>query len=127
VFPCRIPVNIESVGIFNLPMPVSNIIHGTCAAILFLSFGINILFLFTLGDESRQEKKKRNRVYRICAYIIFGFFALECISKIPFIHNAIPVWFSTTWVNELFMLEAFAVAWLVKAEAIAKFNDKEEN
>jgi hypothetical protein len=74
-----------------------------------------------------QEKKKRNRVYRICAYIIFGFFALECISKIPFIQNAIPIWLPTTWVNELFMLEAFAVAWLVKAEAIAKFNDKEEN
>lgn len=122
VFPCNTPGVPENVGIFQLPVHTSNIIHCTCAAILFVSFAINIFFLFTLGDTDTTKKKQRNKVYRVCGIIIFVFCIWQAVESV-FLQDVIPSWFPMTWFNEFVMLEAFAVAWLVKAQSIAFLND----
>lgn len=123
VFPCDTPMAPTSVGLFNLPIATSNIIHCASAAILFIAFGINIFFLFTIGNSNSPEKKKRNFIYHVCGGIIFAFCILQAVSTTP-LFGWVPDWFPLTWLNEFFMLEAFAVAWLVKAESISSLNDK---
>jgi hypothetical protein len=65
-----------------------------------------ILTQFTKGQD-----KKRNRVYYICGTII----VLAMISQL--ITGMLGVGWMTI-VNEFFMLEAFAVSWIVKSRAL---------
>lgn len=112
VFPCKTEGIPETVGVFNLPFEVSHGIHCVMAGLLFGSFATNITFLFTLGDESNKQKAKRNMVYRTCGTVIYVFMLLQAMSTaLP-----VPEWFPLTMINEAVMLEAFAVAWLVKAQ-----------
>lgn len=122
VFPCAARNAPEVVGLFCLPVKVSNYIHCASAIILFLAFDYNILFLFTLGKGEPTEKKKlRNKIYYICGIIITIFMISQGLSS--FISKILPEWFPLTWFNEFMMLEPFAFAYIVKSEAISKFND----
>ena len=88
-FPCTLKVlSIDSaghslgtrVGIFHLPIEVSNIIHLALAAAFFLLLAYNSFFLFTKTknkDSMSNEKKKRNLLYKICGLIIFA--SIICI------------------------------------------------
>lgn len=122
VFPCKTPGVPPNVGIFQLPVDTSNTIHCTFAAVLFLAFAFNIFFLFTLGGSDTEMKKVRNKIYRICGTIIFVFCILQAVESV-FLTDFFPSWFPLTLLNEFVMLEAFAVAWLVKAEAVSSLND----
>ena len=122
VFPCRTPGVPERVGIFQLSVDTSHVLHSVFASVLFLAFAVNIFFLFTLGNSNTEQKKRRNLVYRICGVVIFAFCVIQAV-EIAFFKSYIPQWFPLTWLNEFVMLEAFAVAWLVKVEAIAALND----
>ena len=121
VFPCKTPGIPETVGIFNINNSISHIIHCIFAAILFLSFAIQITFLFTITKHEMTEKKRRrNMIYRICGIVIFVFLAWQVItSAFKFIPSYVPM----TWINEFFMLIAYGFAYLVKSEAIARLND----
>lgn len=123
-FPCRTPGVPETVGMFNLPLATSNIIHTASACILFIAFGVNIMFLFTLGNKNNEMKRKRNRVYRICGSVIFAFCIIQALTATP-VFDWVPAWFPLTWLNEFVMLVAFSVAWLVKSELFPSLNDKE--
>lgn len=105
VFPCNNDV-FDRCGLFMLPTRVSSVIHNISAAILFLSFAVMILTQFTKGHN-----KTRNRVYYICGTII----VLAMVSQVITSLLDVP-WM--TIVNEFIMLEAFAVAWIVKSRAI---------
>ena len=119
MFPCETPAIPERVGLFNLPVPVSHVIHCIFASVLFISFAVNIAFIFTLGNSNNPMKKKRNFVYRICAIVMAVFIVLQGISGFL---KFIPEWFPLTLINEAVILEAFAVAWLVKSGMF--FNDR---
>jgi len=122
IFPCTAPSIPKHIGLFCLPVNISNTIHCVCAAILFLTFDINVLFLFTLGNgEPTDRKKLRNKIYYICGGIIFVFMICQAFHN-P-IAKILPDWFPLTWFNEFMMLESFAFAYIVKSEAIGKFND----
>lgn len=109
----------EVTGLFCLPLHTSGIIHSTCAAVLFISFGINILCLFTIGDKTNPKKRQRNVVYYICgALILLG--VLSQFLYIVFRHDTHSV---ITMINEFVMLVAFGFAYLVKSEAIFALND----
>ncbi|MCQ2225549.1 MAG: hypothetical protein MJZ14_07490 [Paludibacteraceae bacterium] len=124
-FPCKTPGVPETVGMFNLPIDVSNIIHCVSACVLFVAFGVNIMFLFTLGNPKDNEmKRKRNRIYRICGSVIFAFCIIQALTATP-VFDWVPGWFPLTWLNEFVMLVAFSVAWLVKSESIKSLNDVE--
>lgn len=125
-FPCKTPGVPETVGLFNLPLATSNIIHTASAAVLFVAFAVNILFLFTRGHEDTNEmKRKRNRIYRICGCVILAFCIIQALTATP-VFDWVPAWFPLTWLNEFVMLSAFSVAWLVKAEMFSSLNDKSD-
>jgi hypothetical protein len=91
-----------------LPTSLSSTLHNISAAILFTSFAVMILTQFTRGQD-----KKRNLVYYICGSIIVAFMISQVVTSYLGIG-----WM--TLINEFFMLEAFAVAWIVKSRAVFK-------
>ncbi len=125
VFPTAIEIptptcNIPSV--ITNPM-VSNL-HFTFATLFFLVLTYFSLFLFTETkeiDTQTQQKKTRNRIYKICGYIMLAcivliavyFFLLEKIY--PNLAKYDPIF----WL-ETIALWAFATSWLVKGELILK-------
>ena len=111
VFPCSNPV-FKRCGLFMLRTPLSHKIHCVFAAMLFASFAVMILTQFTKGSDM-----KRNMVYYICGSIMVGFMINQVITS----KLGIP---GMTYVNEFFMLEAFAVAWIVKSRAISRKSTK---
>lgn len=116
IFPCATAGIGDTTGLFNLETALSNKIHCFFASTLFLAFATNILFLFTLGDKNSEMKAKRNKVYRTCAVVMYAFCVLQALS----IKLQIPQWFPMTLINETVLLEAFAVAWLTKAQVWLK-------
>lgn len=111
VFPCKTAGVSGRVGLLSLDVGLSNVFHCVSASVLFVAFGLNISFLFTLGDDGNYRKCQRNMVYKICGAVILGFCALQAMSGT----YDIPDWFPLTMINETVMLEAFAVAWLTKS------------
>lgn len=105
IFPCGNNVY-ERCGLFMLPSKLSGSIHNITAAILFVSFAVMILTQFTKGQD-----KNRNKVYYICGAVIILFMISQVVTTI------LNVGWMTV-VNEFFMLEAFAVAWIVKSKAV---------
>lgn len=96
----------DRVGLFMLPVETSSVLHNISASLLFISFALMILTQFTKGNDTR-----RNRVYYVCGAIIVVFMIAQVITATRGIAWA-------TIVNEFFMLEAFAVAWIIKSKAI---------
>lgn len=125
-FPVRPELPIEKAGLFLIPVNICNIFHLVSAGILFASFAFNILFLFTIGNNEPTEKKKlRNNIYIVCGILIIIGALLIAFSIVP-PFNRIPKWFPFTMICEFVLLTAFGFAYLVKSEAINKFNDINE-
>ena len=123
-FPTDTPGTPERIGLFNLTQATSTVIHNISAFTLFFCFGINILLLFTLsGNEMTEQKKLRNTVYRICGSGILVCLVLQLTYSLTNLFSFIPNWFPFTMINEFFILEFFAFAWIVKSESIKYFND----
>lgn len=123
-FPCTGPDSTARVGLFGAIATESSKIHLFFAALLFVMFAINVLFLFTLGKgEPTKQKKVRNTIYRVCGIIIVVFIVIQALTA-TVLAKYIPSWLPMTLINEFFMLEAFAFAYIVKSEAIKKFNDE---
>lgn len=89
-------------------------VHISCAGVLFVLLGVLSLLFFTktgAPDAMTSNKKKRNLVYRICAFAIFA-----CIVLIGVVY--LTTWPPSSW-HPVFYLEsiavvAFGVSWLVK-------------
>src|SRR5574344_67558 len=125
VFPCGekpIAAVYSNIGLFNLPTATSNLIHSISAIILFVTFGLNIMFLFTKTSGVMTNKKKiRNTIYIVCACVIFLFSMFQVLASSVFSKFFIGI--PTTMINEFMMLEAFSFAWLVKGETFKNLND----
>lgn len=113
LFPCISALESGRVGVFQLDINISNIIHNTAAAIFFILLSINSLFLFTLGDSNTKQKKKRNLIYRICG-IGMAISALLILFPIP----------GKFFITEAIALTFFGISWLVKGEAFNILSDK---
>jgi hypothetical protein len=93
------------VGVFQLSALPTNIMHGISAGVLFLTIAYMCFFLFTKGDTSNPDKRKRNVVYYTCSIcILFGGFLM----------------IANTFFGEVVMLTSFGIAWLVKGETLFK-------
>lgn len=114
VFPCG-ATNDEIVGMFSLPVKVSQVIHIICAGLFFALLAVNILWLFRqTSGELTDRKKLRNKIYLIC-----GIGILSAILVMGL--NSIFGWFGFLgWICEFFMLEFFGIAWIIKSNAILK-------
>lgn len=120
LFPCSVDFMCGTVGFFQLDMSLSNKIHCVCASIFFCLLSFNSYFLFTKNNGNMTEqKKKRNKVYKICGIGMFIFMAWQIItSSISFFSG----WW--TMINEIFLLFFFSVSWLTKGNALF-FKEKE--
>ena len=130
-FPCLTQIASKLVGIFLIPVEISNIFHCASAGLLFGLFAYMIGFRFTKHNSmgikdiwhytwhslfSERKKATRNKVYYICAFIIVLFMIVQVITSILGIG-----WM--TIVNEWVMLTAFSVAWLTKGGFVKPLND----
>lgn len=122
LFPCSVENVSGRVGLFQLDVKISNVIHLASAFIFFVLLAINSLFLFTKSNpagQKTQQKKQRNIVYRTSGVILFlclvslGFFMW-------FTSAAFMETFKIILIFEIIMLIAFGASWLVKGEAIFK-------
>lgn len=101
-------------------IPYHNIIHLTSAALFFLTLAFISIFLFTKSNrppsKRTDEKKTRNRIFRICGAIMIG-----CILAIGiyFIAGKNEEENPTTLILESIALLAFGISWLTKGQVIA--------
>lgn len=91
------------VGFFWLPVSVTRWVHYISAGVLFLLLAINSICLF-----SKSTDEKKNRIYRICGWIIVAALVFTGFNAF-FLHVN---W--TVMVTETIMLFAFGISWLVK-------------
>lgn len=107
--PCSAEGSGEYLGLLAFPSGLSNAIHGIAAAVLFLSFALMILTQFTKGSH-----KRRNVIYYICGIIMLAAMGVVVASML---FDWVPY---MTMICEVIMLEAFAVAWIIKSGVIRK-------
>jgi magnesium-transporting ATPase (P-type) len=121
-FPTNSSYSDKTVGLFDLSKSTSGTFHCFFAATLFITFAVNILWLFTLTNGIvTKQKKIRNKVYYVCGITILVFMVLEIlfVAKCFNIPKGVPM----TLINEFVMLTAFGVAYLTKSEFFKKLND----
>lgn len=99
----------DYMGLFALPTKISNVIHMVAAVILFGSFALMTLTQFPKGTH-----KRRNTIYRICGGVMLAFMAVVALATV---FNW-PGYM--TMICEAGMLEAFAVAWIIKSGVYPK-------
>lgn len=114
LFPCRCSVATEYVGLFQLPVNVSNFIHCFSAGAFFILLSFNSLFLFTLGKSGTKMKKIKNIIYRVCG---IGMMAALILMVIPI------SFFAKTFIVEAIALTFFGISWLTKGQALGLFKD----
>ena len=123
LFPCSLPNSNMPIGTFNLNQSLSQKIHVTCTVTLFVTFFINLVFLFTLSNGTMTKKKKiRNKIYYICGGIILFGMILTVLDALIF-EKYVPNWFPTTIMLEFIMLVPFGFAYMVKSECFKFLND----
>ena len=102
-FPCA-AAPLEHVGVFACPVKVSDGIHMAAAIGLFGAFALMTLLQFTKGSH-----KRRNAIYRLCGWMMLGLMAVVALKTVFHWPNYL------TMICEAGMLEAFALAWIVKS------------
>jgi hypothetical protein len=99
------------VGLFQLPIEVSNVLHLLCAGVFFCTLIYVILFLFTKGVGIPTDNKvKRNFVYRMSGLIMI-------VGLLIVIASNIFNW-PAVLIGEVIMLTFYGIAWLTKGEVI---------
>ena len=93
-------------------------VHFASATGLFLVLSYFSLGLFTLsGATQTSQKLIRNRVYRICGYVILACIVLIGLYHAFWQHTALATWKPVFWLESL-ALWAFGVSWFVKGETL---------
>ncbi|WP_426059779.1 hypothetical protein [Hymenobacter sp. B1770] len=96
--------------------------HYVSAALLFATFTVFSLLLFTKTDgDMTPEKKKRNLIYRICGVVMALCIVLLGLYFAFFQHTSLKAYKPVFWL-EAIALWAFGISWLTKGEFI--FEDK---
>ena len=95
-------------------------VHLVSAALYFLTLAYISLFLFTLTDPKlvfTERKRKRNRIYRICGFIILGSLLLIAIYMLFIFphHSQYDRYHPIFWLESI-ALWAFGISWLIKGE-----------
>lgn len=97
--------------------------HFAAAAGLFLTFAYFSIGLFTKSKgQMTDEKRKRNRLYRICGGLILGCIALLATYKLWEDAVATEAFRPFFWLEAL-ALWAFGLSWLVKGDFLLADDD----
>jgi hypothetical protein len=98
--------------------PREKAVHFASATGLFLVLSYFSLGLFTLsGATQTPQKLIRNRIYRICGYVMLSCVALIGLYHAFWQHTALATWKPVFWLESL-ALWAFGVSWFVKGETL---------
>ena len=101
-----------------------SVLHYVTSGIFFALLSYMSIFLFTKSKGHKtNEKKKRNRVYRVCGIIMALSVLCIPLSGIPFIHEKIG-FLKPTLIFETLALTAFGISWLIKGEFL--LGDKDD-
>ncbi len=103
-----------------------HVVHIVSAIILFCCFAYFCLFLFTKSaSHPTRQKVYRNRIYRICGWLIIVCMLLVAFCSI----RCIKEWlgFSVVFGLETIMLWAFGFSWFVKGDHILKDKSSSKN
>lgn len=101
--PCA-AVPATHLGLLALPAKLSDAVHMVAAVALFGSFALMTLTQFPKGSHRR-----RNTIYRICGWTMLASMAFVGLGFVL----DLPAYL--TMICEAGMLEAFALAWIVKS------------
>ena len=110
LFPCDSKEH-DYVGVFQVPVEISEVIHDMSAVIFFVILACVSMFQFTKhGDqEITKGKRARNVIYRVCAIGMLLSFTILVIPK--------SVLYIKVWLVEAIALFFFGISWLTKANA----------
>ncbi len=96
---------------------VSDTIHQVAASLFLISLGVMSIFQFTKTNGLKTPQKlARNKIYRICGYVMIGAVVLIGIYKVLAI-PALKAYHLIFYLETLGLL-AFGLSWLVKGEFI---------
>ena len=99
---------------------IISILHYITSGIFFVILSYMSIFLFTKSSGNMTpEKKKRNRIYRICGIVMIISVAGIPINSIPAIHDRI-IFLKPTLILESIALISFGFSWLTKGEFLLK-------
>lgn len=101
---------------------IAGVLHLFFAAGFFLTLAYFSLALFRKSDPTRPPtpaKRKRNRVYAACGYVILGCIAAIALAKLALPASLLDALDLVFWFEAAAVL-AFGVSWLVKGGAILK-------
>jgi uncharacterized membrane protein len=97
---------------------ILSILHYVTSGIFLVILALMSFFLFTKSKGTMTtQKKKRNKVYRICGIVIFVSVALIPVAGLDGIWEKIK-FLKPTFTLETIALVAFGISWLTKGEAI---------
>jgi hypothetical protein len=115
-FPCG-DTELARVGLLYLPVKVSAVIHNIVAVAGFASLAVMVAFCFTkIAVVYTGPKMRRNRVYRICAFIMAAVMAVFAVGAFTGLNGRGPF----ILVYETLLLWATGIAWFTKAGLIFK-------
>lgn len=99
---------------------IISILHYVTSGIFFAILAYMSIFLFTkTSGNMTPEKKKRNRVYRVCGIVMAVCVTGIPMGSIPAIHDRI-IFLKPTLILETLALVAFGISWLTKGEFLLK-------
>lgn len=97
---------------------ILSILHYLASGVFFAALSYMSIWLFTKSDGNKTEqKKKRNRVYRVCGIVMAVSVLGIPIDSIPAIHEAV-FFLKPTLIFETLALVAFGISWLTKGAFI---------
>ncbi|MEQ9425755.1 MAG: hypothetical protein RJQ09_15125 [Cyclobacteriaceae bacterium] len=108
-------------------------IHLISAGALLLTFAYFSYFLFTKtkpGGEAAMSimKQKRNKLYKVCAWVMVGCIGLIIVYFLGFEERYPPTGlFKPVFWLEAISLWAFGLSWLVKGEVLLADNDEPDD
>ncbi|HEY4324290.1 MAG TPA: hypothetical protein VGN20_09895 [Mucilaginibacter sp.] len=94
--------------------------HFVTSAVFFTIMAYMSIFLFTKSDPNQQptkQKLQRNKIYKVCGYLMVIFLLFIPALKIPGIPKVFFNYRPEFWF-EAVVLGAFGFSWLTKGEAI---------
>lgn len=102
-------------------MQIISYLHFASAALFFTILAYFSLFLFTKSGANRKtvQKKRRNRIYRICGIVMVAAIMLIAI-YILFFQKTLLKQYNPVLILESVSLLAFGISWLVKGEVLLK-------
>ena len=132
LFPTSLPEQTKCINISHNPEIISYF-HFISATLFFLTLSYFSIFLFTKTNKSKEElkekkyknKRSRNRIYRICGFVILSSIVLIAL-YLQVLKKHFP---DLEFYNPIFWLEtlalfAFGISWLTKGKTLLA--DKDE-